>query len=253
MPFITTTRGEVHYKDYRGDDFDSIPFVLVHGAGSQYNDFHVKIRRGLRTIALDLPAHGKSPRSSETISIENYAQDMIAFLDALALEKIILVGHSMGGGIAQQIALDYSQYLQGLVLIATGAKLSVNQAIIDGIINTPEATARRIVKWSWGKNIDEKMLQQGVEHLLETPIDVIQADYIACDNFDVRDRLHEIHTPTLVIAGALDKMTQLEWNQELADKIRNSTLKIFEDNGHQVHVEQVEAVTELLQSWVSQL
>jgi len=251
MPTIETERGEIYYKDYRKDWFEGIPYLLIHGAGSQYRDYHSKMRRELQAIAIDLPGHGRSP-VRKPISIENYAADVVAFISAMNLEKVILVGHSMGGGIAQQIALDYPQYLHGLVLIATGANLVVNQTIIEGIVDKPEETAYLVTKWSWGKVADKKLLQQGVAHLLETDVHVIQGDYIACDNFDVRERLGEIQAPTLVIAGALDKMTKLEWNQELAEKIPASTLKIFEDNGHQVHVEQVEAVMSIMQEWASE-
>lgn len=250
MPVIQTERGEIHYKDYRKADFDNIPYLLIHGAGSQYLDYPLKMRRDLQSIAIDLPGHGRSSKS-EIISIENYAKDIIAFMEAMNLEKVIPVGHSMGGGIAQQISLDYPDALSGLILIATGAKLSVNQSIIDGIVSKPEETAYLIMKWSWSKTTAEEMLQRGVKHLLETPVDIIQADYIACNDFDVRDRLGAIQTPTLVIAGTLDKMTQLALNQELADNIPDSTLKIFENSGHQVHVEQAEAVIDVILKWKS--
>lgn len=252
MPLIQTERGDIHYKDYRKADFDSIPYLLIHGAGSQYLDYPLKMRRDLQAIAIDLPGHGRSPKP-ENISIGNYAKAVIVFIEAMNLKKAIFVGHSMGGGIVQQIALDYPQVAHGMILIATGAKLSVNQSIIDGIVTKPEETAYFITKWSWGKTTDEETLKQGVKHLLETSVNTIQADYIACNEFDVRDRLADIQTPTLVIAGALDKMTQLAWNQELADNIPNSTLKIFEDNGHQVHVEQVDAVIDTIRDWQATL
>lgn len=252
MPVITTKRSDIHYKDYRQTDFDGVPFVLVHGAGSQYMDYHSKMRRTLNAIALDLPGHGKSP-ALEPISIQNYANDVVAFIEALNLDKVILVGHSMGGAIAQQIALNSSELLSGLVLIATGANLQVNQTIIDGIVEKPEEIASLVTKWSWGQSIDEKMIQQGVEHLLQTPVKIIQADYIACDKFDVGEQLHTIQTPTLIIAGALDKMTRLAWNQALADNIPNSQLKIFVNNGHQVHVEAVDDVIEVIKNWQEKL
>lgn len=251
MPVIKTPRGDIHYKDYRKEDI-STPYVLIHGAGSQYMDFPSAMRRELQTIALDLPAHGRSPQHG-AISIENYAQDVVAFLDALNLEKVILVGHSMGGAIAQQIALDYPERLHGLILIATGAHLKVNPAIIECIISNPTETATSITQWSWGDDVDENLIQQGVKHLLQTPVEVIQADYIACNNFDVRDRLHEIQIPTLIMAGAKDKMTRIAWNEELAEKIPNSQIRVFENNGHQVHVEQVEAVIDIIREWTEKI
>ncbi|GAB5492618.1 MAG: alpha/beta hydrolase [Phototrophicaceae bacterium] len=248
MPIIETRRGGIHYKDYRKNSSINTPYLLIHGAGSQYMDFPSLMRRSLEAIALDLSGHGSSPKHDSS-SIEDYAEDVIAFLDTLNLEKVIVVGHSMGGGIAQQIALDYPERLQGLILIATGAKLAVNPSIIEGILTHPEETARSVTKWSWGDFADDDLIEQGIQHLLQTPLEVIQTDYIACNQFDVRDRLSEIKIKTLIIAGAKDKMTRLEGNQEIADNIPNSQIEIFAECGHMVHVEQTEAVIDLVQDW----
>ena len=252
MPIIETKRGKIHYKDYRKDSSSNTPYLLIHGAGSQYMDFPSLMRRNLQTIAIELPSHGRSPQR-DSASIEDYAQDIIAFLDALNLEKVIVIGHSMGGGIAQQIALDYPERLKGLILIATGARLAVNSAIIEGILTHPEETARSVTRWSWGNFADDALIEQGIAHLLETPLELIQGDYIACNQFDVRSRLSEIKAETLIIAGAKDKMTPLEWNQALADNIPNNLLAIFEKSGHMVHVEQVEAVIDLIRDWAEKI
>ena len=93
---------------------------------------------GTIEMAVSLHTHGMFTCLTKNISIENYSKDVLAFITAMNLEKVILVGHSMGGGIVQQIALDYPKVTHGIILIATGAKLTVNQSIIDGIITKPQ-------------------------------------------------------------------------------------------------------------------
>lgn len=96
------------------------------------------------------------------------------------------------------------------------------------------------------------MLQQGAKHLLETSAEILLADYLICNDFDVLHRLREILVPVLIIAGREDKMAPLSWSEELADNIADNVFKIYDDNGHQVHVEEYEAVIELIQNWVEE-
>ncbi len=80
--------------------------VLIHGAGGTHLHWPAELRMldSTAVYALDLPAHGKSAPPGRT-SIEEYADDIAAFVEALGLEHVVLVGHSMGGAIAQTIGL----------------------------------------------------------------------------------------------------------------------------------------------------
>ncbi|MEL6526743.1 MAG: alpha/beta hydrolase [Chloroflexota bacterium] len=249
MPTVKTARAEIHYKDYRKDDSDLPPVVLVHGAGSQHLDWAIETRRGLNALAIDLPGHGKSPTPGRD-SISAYAANVKAFAEALELDAFVLAGHSMGGAIGQQFALDYPDRLRGLVLIATGARLMVNDAILNGITETPQATADLIMKWAWSKTADPTFKTQGALRLLETPTDIILGDYAACNGFDVRERLHEISTPTLVISGTHDKMTPLTWNRVIAEGIPNSKIEVIENQSHMLHLECPEQVTQMIETWL---
>lgn len=248
MPIVSTARGNFHYKDYRKTD-DAHPIVLIHGAGGMYLDWSITMRRELGVIALDLNGHGRSSGNGHKC-IKDYAKDVVAFIDALELSNVILVGHSMGGAIAQQIALDFPHTVSRLILIATSASFVVNDLILSGLLDNTEAAAELIINLSWSKNTDADIKRQGLKRLLQTPADIIHGDYLACHTFDVRDRLEEVQIPTLVIAGAKDKMTPLEWNKTLADNMPNRELHIFDDYGHMLHVENVEEVTRLMLDWI---
>jgi len=107
MPFIPTTRTPVFIADHREPGSTRAPTLLIHGAGDSRLIWPGSLRRlpEADAIALDLPGHGKSPGPARD-QVEDYAADVIALLDALRIDRAVLCGHSMGGAIAQQIALD---------------------------------------------------------------------------------------------------------------------------------------------------
>jgi pimeloyl-ACP methyl ester carboxylesterase len=249
MPMIETARATIHYKDYRQAP-DTPPVILIHGAGGMYLDWSITLRRDLGAIALDLPGHGRSPLPGRA-SIADYAADVVALLDALAIDTATIIGHSMGGAIAQMIALDYPQVVRRLGLIGTGARLPVNAQIISGIVDDTEATAHLLMKWMWARQIDEQVRQQGAQRLLKTSATVIQADFKACDAFDVRERLPQIAVDTRVLVGTDDKMTPLAWSQTLAAAIPQANLITVAGGGHMVVLEQAQVVCDHLRAWLA--
>lgn len=252
MPMVATERGNIHYKDYRKTDSLRAPLLLIHGAGGDYLDWSIKLRLGAEAIAIDLMGHGKSDPSGRT-TIADYAQDVIAFMDALNLPQAIIAGHSMGGAIAQMMALTYPERVRALVLLGTSAYFTVNPQILAGLLSNPEETARLIVKWEWAKDVSEALKEQGVKKLLQVPAQVTHGDYVACQQFDVRERLHEITSPTLILAGDSDKMAPLNLSETLHQGIVGSELVVIKGGGHMFHLEQPEAVNEQIIRWINAL
>ena len=113
------------YADHRDPTLHRPVTLVIHGAGGTHLDWPAEIRRmpELNTIIVDLPGHGKSSRRGTQQHVGAYASDMLALLDALKLQQVIVAGHSMGGAIAQTLALQHPDRVLGLILICTGAKL----------------------------------------------------------------------------------------------------------------------------------
>jgi pimeloyl-ACP methyl ester carboxylesterase len=237
--------------------------VLVHGATGHHEDWPQAWRQAVKTLsssealsvhaslsaypvyALDLPGHGRSDPPSRN-SIGDYAQDVLNFVEALGLGNVIIAGYSLGGAIAQAIGVQRPSSLAGLILIGTGARLPVNELILNGLRTDFPGTAELIMKFAWHKTAPSDLKQQAIQRLLKLPPEVVYGNFYACNEFDLSDRLDQINVPTLVIDGSDDKMTPLSYSQFLVEHIPNAQLVAIETAGHSVALEKTAEVTEAI-------
>lgn len=249
------TIGDVYYFDSKKGDIES-PIVLVHGAGGTHLHWPYNLRRinNHRVFAPDLPGHGKSGGLGEQ-SVEKYAAFIFDWMDKVGLKKAVVGGHSMGGAIAQTFALNYPDRISGLILVGTGAKLSVNQDMLHKLSSATSAPSGidNIIKWSYAKGTDPKFLEKMKEQLLEVRTAVLYGDYLACDNFDVTDRLGEIKVPTLVVCGEVDKMTPVDLSKQLQAQIPQAKIHLVPDAGHMVMLEKPENVAQAVTAFIREL
>lgn len=250
MPDVTTSRGRLWITDHRRKP-ERPAAIFIHGAGGSRLNFPAALRKmpSIAPILVDLPGHGHSPGAGRA-SIAEYALDIVALLEALAIDSAILLGHSMGGAIAQWLALEHAARVDALVLAGTGARLPVNPTLIKGIIDDSDATINNIVRWMWARQAPADLKRQSAEIMLATAPNDIQADFIACDSFDVSMRLGEIARPTLILAGESDKMTPLSLSRELARGVAGSELAVIPKAGHMMLLEQPEKSAELIAAWL---
>ena len=253
MPYKETSGGTLFYTLSQGAQ-DAPTLLLIHGAGGSRLHWPGELRRlpDATVYTLDLPGHGRSGGDGHD-TIQGYAETIVAFFDAVGVEQAIVVGHSMGGAIAQTLALDFAGRVAGLVLVATGARLRVAPAIIEGIRSDFEGSAKLITQFAWSSDAPPELTELGRQAILETGPDVLLDDFAACDNFDAMERLAEIRTPTLVIVGSADQLTPPKYARFLAGRIPNARLVLIEGAGHMVMLERpvevAEAVRELL-NWL---
>jgi pimeloyl-ACP methyl ester carboxylesterase len=246
----------LYYFAHNPHERNCPPVILIHGAGGTHLSWPAEIRRmpGQRMLAVDLPGHGKSPGLGKH-SIPEYSRCLLDLMQALGLYKAIFVGHSMGGGIALDLALEHPGYVAGLGLIASNARLRVAQAILDGLALpvTVPATIQTIVDWSYGPQVDDDLKNLAARMLGETRPAVLSGDMRACNDFDVLQRLPEIDTPTLIVCGTEDKMTPLRYSESMAGKISNSALQTIDSAGHMVMLEQPRRVAGILNIFIKSI
>lgn len=241
MPVAGGLFYQVSNKDAAGS---SLPLALIHGAGGMHLSWPPEMRRltGRRVFALDLPGHGNSTGGCP--SIGEYASAALAWLDALGLQKVILSGHSMGGAIALQIALDAPGRVAGLFLVGSSARLQVNPRLLKSI-SYPEtfpAAVEKIIEWSFSRDAPQRLKELAARRMLETPRTVVYNDFLACSNFDIQARLGVINMPALVLCGEEDMMTPPAEAQRLAEGLPNGWLEMIAGAGHMAMLEQPRVV-----------
>ncbi len=251
MPTLSLDGETLFYLD-RGH---GAPVLFVHGAGGTWHHWGLQVRdvaaQGRRAIALDLPGHGRSG-GEPRMSIAAYAATVSALMERLQLEGVTLVGHSMGGTIAQWLALHDAERLARLVLTSTGARLRVRASVLRELAHStlPDGFYTLLAQESYHEGTSEEQLAQAAQQLAETSSRTFLNDYLALNMFDVRDEVHRIALPTLVITGQDDRLTPPANAEFLAETIPGARLMLVEGAGHMVMVEQPAQVSAALLRWI---
>lgn len=248
MPMIDTQFGPIFYRERGG----GVPLLAVHGAGGTHRHWGYQLA-GLhdvaRVIAFDLPGHGRSSGPPHTTIAEGVGR-MLALMDALGVEQAVVMGHSMGGGIAQWLAINAPERVRGLVLVGTGARLRVVSQILEGIERNFAATTELITHWAYRPDAPPAVLEPALAELRATVPGVLHSDYAACNVFDVMHDLGHIAVPTLIVVGEEDQLTPLKYSQWLHAALPRSELAVIPAAGHMVMVEQYAAVNHAVRAWL---
>jgi len=230
--------------------------LLLHGAGGSHLSWPPQIRRltGQRIFALDLPGHGKSEGIGRQ-DITEYAKAVYEFMKTVRLSNVVVVGFSMGSAIALSLALTYRKRVLALGLIGSGAKLRVSASTLENASNpsTFMPTVESVIDNSYSSNVDSRVKEQAVQKMAETRQAVFYGDFLACDEFDVMERVSSIRVPTLLICGSQDRMTPPSRSEYLHEQIKGSQLHIVEEAGHMVMIEKPDEVVGLLTEFVDRI
>lgn len=235
----------------------NLPVVLLHGAGGMHLSWPTEIRRmpGFRLYALDLPGHGKSNDTGGLQSITAYAQRVHEWMESVGLSQAAIVGHSMGGAIALEMALQYPDEVLALGLIASGARLRVHPDLFAAAASptTFYKAIEMIVQWSFAEQTSVRLVEQVSQRFDEIRPSVLNGDLAACDRFDVSESLRNIACPTLVLCGTEDRMTPLRFSQFLAGQIPLAQLITLQGAGHMVMLEQPQATAAALSAFLQSI
>lgn len=198
-----------------------------------------------RVLCPDTRGHGNSPVPTGPYSIAGLSADIIALLDRLGVERAHVVGLSLGGMIAMEMASSYPERVRSLAVLSTSARLGPREAWTERaalVRGTGTAAVSSAVVGRWftadfaaanpGLIAD---MQRMIEH---TPAEGYAACCEAIAEMDLRDRLGAISAPTLVIAGRDDPATPPERLQAIASAVQNATYLELSPAAHLVSWEQ---------------
>jgi pimeloyl-ACP methyl ester carboxylesterase len=255
MPYITVGDERLFYT-VQDQSKNRPSLLLLHGAGGTHLDWPGPLRRmpGVSVYALDLPGHGRSEGPGRT-RIEEYAATVNNFINALQLRQkdLFLLGHSMGGAITQMVALEAPDRLCGIILIGSGARLRVAGELLSLLAQKAPEAAATIANLYWSPEAPHTFRRRSAYLLQSADPEVLHGDFVACDCFDLMDRLHEITLPALVISGSQDRLTPPKYGRYLADHLPDARLLIIEGGGHMMALEQPENVANAVSQFIDEV
>jgi 3-oxoadipate enol-lactonase/4-carboxymuconolactone decarboxylase len=224
MAFIKLDELTLHYS-LRGPAHAPV-LVFINSLGSDWRiwdkvaDAFVPSYRVLR---YDKRGHGLSDAPPAPYAMRDHAADLLSLLSYLHIDQAVLIGISVGGMIAQEVALWQPQRVAGLVLCDTGARIGTEQSWNERIeaVNQHglEAIADAVLNRWFTPNFDEAARAGWRNMLVRTPVPGYAGTCAALRDCDLRTRVGEISQPTLVLCGATDTSTPPELNRALAAAI----------------------------------
>jgi pimeloyl-ACP methyl ester carboxylesterase len=262
MPLLKITSYEnIHYLDENPSGNPKI--VLLHGLGVNCNSWQMQMRiltqENLRVLAPDIPGFGLSTYQNGETSVQKMAASIANLLEALCVDLVHVVGISMGGTIALQLALDNPNLIDKLILANTFARLPnldprlwpyfVLRVLLVhtiGIKTQGKIVAKRIFPHSG----QDELRRMVVEQISQADPKGYRATMHALARFNVEERLCNINHKTLVITGANDTTVPPKHQRILVDKIPNSRQLIIPQAGHAVSVENPDSFNKAIVNFI---
>jgi len=262
MPYFNSKDAKIYYEVHGKGQ----PILMIAGMASDSKSWQFvldKMTKHYRLIIFDNRGCGRTETKAETYDLKDMARDAIELLDFLAYEKVHLVGHSMGGMIAQELALMEPARIDKLVLASSSPKLPEKA---DGILQD------LYKKWKDGFDMAEwfrimfqwlftvkalenkKFMDAAIIFALAYPypqtLEGFKGQVEAITSFDATDRIHRIKHDTLIMSGNKDILIPPEESRQLLDLGGKTTFRLINNAAHSIHAEHpgefVDAVIDFL-------
>lgn len=234
--------------------------VLVHGylgGSAQWAGLQAALAARFRTVAPDLPGFGRASGAAAPASIERFAEHVIAELTAGGIDRFALVGHSMGGMIAQEIARAIPERVERLVLYATGAlgrmperfeplEVSLDRLEREGVART----ARRIAAtWLAHGEADPAFQTLGAIGA-QANAEAARVGLHAMARWDGRAALPHLAMPSLIVWGDRDRSYRWAQIEQLWTSLPAASLAVIPGAAHAAHVEKPELFRLILEDFL---
>lgn len=248
------------------EDGSGFPVVLIHGLAGDHTAWKPQLallRDRYRVIAFDNRGAGRSTQEDEPVSTLDLARDTLGLMDALGVERAHVVGRSMGGAVAQHLALLAPERVQSLALCASFGKL-------DPLGVRVLTNMREVLEWrgNWADHARHSVQNFVSAEFFNTRKDEVAAIerliggetrlpacYVrqnhACLEHDTLDALHRIACPTLILAGQQDPICSLTATRWMSERIPGSRTVIFEKSSHFFLMEEPEKFRDTLENWLA--
>lgn len=250
MPFAQVNDISLYYEIH-GEQ--GSPLIMIHGYSACTVDWYPpsieKLAEAHRVIIFDNRGTGQSDKPEAPYSMQDLATDMIGILDALGIPKAHVFGVSMGGMIAQHVALNFPERVLGIILGSTAGGgiwhpkvVAPSDEVLDILAQTASGDAKRDAKITWPiffapaylethNDLLEQRLQKKLDYPAAPPY-ALNLQMGAIAQHDTFSQLHEIQSPTLVQCGLQDVLLPPQNSRPLAEYIPTATLIEYPEAAH---------------------
>ena len=240
------------YYDDLGEG--NVPVIFMHGFPFDKSMWQGQLdflQSAYRVIAFDIRGFGKSTDENSSLSIDLFADDLIAFMDQLNIEKAVICGLSMGGYITLNAYERFPDRFEALILADTQCIAdtpevkekryeAINDIEVNGVANFNESFIKKVFYKDSFTNKKEQVEElrsvvfSNPEHLIQRGLAAIAERSETCSTLD------KITIPTLIICGKEDSVTPLAQSEAMKKAISGATLKVIENAGHVSNLEQAD-------------
>jgi pimeloyl-ACP methyl ester carboxylesterase len=235
----------MHYAEQ--GDARATPLILLHGYSDSWFSFSrvlAPLARDARVFALDLRGHGKTDKPKSGYLMRDLAADVLAFMDAKGIVRATVVGHSMGGLVAQQVALAAPKRVSHLVLVATGSSATafvgwneLEQAVATLPDPVPDAFVREFQLSTVHAPVGDEFITRAVSESLRLSAHTWRELAAGMKATPPAEALGKSGIPTLVLHGADDLYVTPAVTADLAAMVNATQRKSYANTGHAIHWE----------------
>jgi non-heme chloroperoxidase len=241
--------GRLQLEYVEQGDRTGLPVIALHGVTDSWRSFEPVLPHlppDLHVMAISQRGHGGSDKPASGYQPKDFAADVVAFMDAMQIERAVLVGHSMGSINALRCTIDYPSRVAGLLVAGTmpwfGRPPEVNAFHRENIVPltdpVPEAFAREFQQSTLAQPIPASMLDGFVAESLKVPAHVWRAAFDGFMADDFSSRLREIKVPTKIVWGRHDGFCQYSEQQAMRELIPSAQFVEYSECGHAMHWEE---------------
>ena len=242
------------------------PLICLHGIGGDATSFMPQIRglaKSRRVLSWNMPGYGASAPLAD-MDFASLCDRLCAGLDALGIERAVFVGQSIGGMIAQEMAIRHPQRVAGLVLIATvsafGGRddsfrdsfLAARLAPLDKGVSMAKL-AEEAIPAVLGPAADNNTRRDAIAAMASIPESAYRQVLATLVTFNRREDQHRITCPCCLIAGAADDNSPARVMEKMADGLPHATFHIVENAGHLVNSEAGDACNAIIADFINGL
>jgi pimeloyl-ACP methyl ester carboxylesterase len=235
---------------------DGPPLLMVHGIGARHKTWQGlvdNLKSDFQCITYDLRGHGESPVPPTPYTLDNLVEDVEALRMTIGIDRMHIIGHSLGGMIGPAYARAHPERVMSLGLLSTAAgRTEDDSAKVKAVVSAMEERGiievleTLVARWFTDDFIANRpdAIQARLRQVTETPADVFLSVFHIYAETEMAPWLQEVEAPSLVLTGELDGGCNPRLNRFIADTLPNAELVIMNGLKHAILIEASERVAD---------